>query len=150
MRRPSSEGESQHLKIFVLSLLHRLFVLFCLLLLPTVVSTFDSSSELQLLLGSNGSIGTRLASHLIRWDSLHFVGLGSPAAMPSPTTGKTNNAMGGYAHEHNLAFQPGIVYLLRAAGFSCLGQSWSAPLAITLTSVAAVLASSASSVLLYQ
>lgn len=136
----------------MLSLRHHLLVLTCLLLLPLVVNPFDSSAELQILLGSDPSILTRLASHLIRWDSLHFLGLASPTAMPRPPVANPTNSQGqgGYLYEHSLAFQPGIVYLLRVLGYASLDGQWSATSSILLTSGLAVTVSTLHSVMLYQ
>lgn len=137
--------------ILTLSLLHRLFVFACLIVLPFLIAPFDSSADLQLLLGSDGSIVNRIASHLIRWDSLHFLGLASPTAVPS-SPGRTSkeDGLGGYVYEHSLAFQPGIIYVLRVAGYVSSGSGWDIGMAVLLSSFAAAVVSSAHSVLLYQ
>ncbi|CAO1636071.1 unnamed protein product [Sympodiomycopsis kandeliae] len=145
------DANSNYRTIFLLSLTHRLLVLIALLILPNLITPFDASPHLQMMLdaGHGQSTATQFASHLIRWDSLHFLGLANPAAMPRPTSTPGGEGLGGYAYEHSLAFQPGIIWLLRLAGYLKLGSTWSLTGAIFLTSAAAVLTSSLCCVLLY-
>lgn len=138
-----------------LSLLHRLLVLASLLLLPNLfLSPFDSSPELQLLLSPHASPALAWLSALVRWDSVHFLGMASPAALPGGVAGvgaggPPEATLGGYVWEHSLAFQPGLVWLLRLAGQ--LGRTvWSPAQAIGFTSLLAVAASSLCPALLFQ
>lgn len=88
----------------------------------------------------------RPLSNLIRWDSLHFLGLASPDALPATFS----DGSGGYLSEPSLAFQPGLVWLLRGTGWLGRGAVWNISSAISVTSALAVLASALAPVLLYQ
>lgn len=127
------------------SIFHRLLVLLLLLCLPLVLRPFDTSSQLQLLLndGRTPSMPTRLLSNLIRWDSIHFLGLASPVGLPD------SDAQGGYQWEHSLAFQPGIIWLLRLAGLS-FGGRWSPTSSIAIVSLLSWVVSSLTPMLLFQ
>ncbi|PWN20921.1 NAD(P)-binding protein [Microstroma glucosiphilum] len=139
-------ARSPYQTLFLLSITHRLLVLSSLLLLPYLIPPFDSSAQLQL--PTTNSIPTilRPVSNLVRWDSLHFLGLASPDALPAtPSSGS-----GGYLSEQSLAFQPGLVWLLRGTGWLGGEASWNSSLAVYITSAMAVLASTLAPVLLYQ
>lgn len=73
----------------------------------------------------------------VRWDTVYFLSLAEPHH--------------GYAWEQSLAFQPGIVYLLRATGYitPSLDGAWSATSALILTTLLANVATLLSPVLLY-
>lgn len=80
----------------------------------------------------------------VRWDTVYFLSLASP--------GDVGQHVGGYDVEQSLAFQPGIVYLLRWTGYVTprLDGEWSPTCAILLTTLLANMASLISPLLLYQ
>lgn len=135
-----------HGPLFLLCLSHRLAILACLAMLPLVVQPFDTSAELLTVRSVSGddTIWRRLASNLIRWDSIHFLGAASPSSLPAGSAGA-----GGYRYESTLAFQPGLVWLLRLCG-SQTGLSWSWTQAVVVVSALAVLLSAATPPLLYR
>lgn len=130
---------------------------------------FDTSAQLLLSLDATSPSGrgrwlTRVASALTRWDTLHFLGVASPRPLPLPrglvhdrgwhVADKQGTAAGGgLQHEHSLAWQPGIIWLLRLAGYRSLDgllQSWSPVQAVLLVSLLATAVSCLLPVLLYR
>lgn len=69
----------------------------------------------------------------VRWDTVYFVAA----------------AAEGYTYEQMLAFQPGIVGLLRLAGYASLNYEWSPTVAVLITTVLANAATWLSPLLLY-
>lgn len=134
--------------LFLLSLLHRFLSLSLLCIIPSlIVQPFDSSAQLlSPATSSSPASPWRLTDWLVRWDSIHFLGAASPE--PLPASGDEVGG-GGYQWEQTLAFQPGLVWLLRLAGYSVQGR-WSLDAAVGWTTVLAVLSSSLCPLLLYQ
>lgn len=120
---------------------HRLFVLSILLISSRFLQQFDSSASLQLTLdrdsrNSDSSLLRPLyAFSSLRWDILHFLGVASPRPLPlsdqidpsKPIHGQIWSPLkgfgGGLQYENSIAFQPGIIWLLRLAGYSFSFQS---------------------------
>lgn len=104
--------------------------------------SFDTSS--LLLLAPHAALAP-----LVRWDTLYFLAAASPTALPSLVQGDAEKLSGGYAYEQVLAFQPGLVALLRAAGYAWT-DGWSVNAAILGGTVAATLASIIAPLLLFR
>ncbi len=125
-------------------------MLVTLLVLASHQQAFDTSHELlsyaldpQTLHGlSAGSF--RWALVLVRWDTVYFLA----AASASPSSIHA----GGYNWEQTLAFQPGIIALLRACGYvtPSLDGTWSPTSAILMATLLANLAAILSPLLLHR
>lgn len=132
------------------SLLVRI-VLVTLLILASHQQAFDTSHELlsyaldpQTIHGlSAGSFKWVLA--FVRWDTVYFLAAASPSAPNSIHPG-------GYNWEQTLAFQPGIIALLRVSGYvtPSLDVTWSPTSAILVATLLANLAAVFSPLLLYR
>ncbi|PWN37208.1 uncharacterized protein FA14DRAFT_187335 [Meira miltonrushii] len=114
---------------------HRILAIVTLLLSAKFVQHFDSSASLQLILDKESRTSTSFgllrhyAFSSLRWDVLHFLGVASPRPLPlsdqldlsapvqqqfwSPLKGFG----GGLQYENSIAFQPGIIWLLRLTGY---------------------------------
>lgn len=79
--------------IIVLSLLTRILTSSCLILLPLILPSFDSSSTLL--------ISNPYLQSFLRWDTVYFLQI----------------AQRGYKYEQELAFMPGLPGILRLGGF---------------------------------
>lgn len=124
--------------LFMLSLCHRCLVLASLFALSTFTLPFDTSAHLQLDRhdgDADRSFLRRLASALVRWDTVHFLGAASPP---------------GIEWEHTLAFQPGLIWLLRLAGYCNAAGQWNSTGAVILTSVTGTVTSCLAPPLLFQ
>ena len=139
------------------TILHRLLAFFILQLSAQLIPRFDSSASLLLLSASPSRWRPWLAP-LIRWDTLHFLGVASPEQLPpSPTQASLHDAAsaaaggtaGGYLFEHSLAFQAGLPMIMRVAG-GIGTRSWSAEQAVIVTTVLAWICSILSPPLLYR
>lgn len=119
-----------------LTLLHRLLTLALLLLFTALQSPFDASSPIL-------STAQRLLhpSALLRWDSTHYFSQGAAHAL--------DGAPAGYAWEHNAAFQPGLPFVIRAAGRLGLGGEWNAEVAVWASALFCLLTSVACPAVLY-
>lgn len=98
--------------------------------------SLDAHNQHGLLTG-----GANLLLAFVRWDTVYFVSLASPKS--------TQEHVGGYHLEQSLAFQPGIVCLLRWTGYVTPNAQWSPVSAILLTTLLANVATLLSPVLLY-
>lgn len=98
---------------------------------------FDTSGDLVgwTLRAPPGDAWTRWARHLVRWDTVYFVGMADPAR--------------GYVYEQMLAFQPGIVGVLRLLGYDAQG-AWDPARAVLRASALVQVLSVAAPVLLYR
>jgi GPI mannosyltransferase 2 len=110
---------------------HRLLSISILLLSAKYMQHFDSSASLQLILDKESKNGLlrQYAFSTLRWDILHFLGVASPRPLPlsdqinpfipiqqqiwSPLKGSG----GGLRYENSIAFQPGIIWILRLTGY---------------------------------
>ena len=131
-------------RILQLSLAVRIAAVFALLCCASIQQAFDTSHELlsysldpDTLHGLSAG-PFRWVRAFVRWDTIYFLS----AAAPS----------GGYVWEQTLAFQPGIVALLRVLGYvtPSLDGSWSPTSALILATLAGNLAATVSPVLLYR
>ncbi|ETS65225.1 hypothetical protein PaG_00294 [Moesziomyces aphidis] len=132
-------------RLLRLSLWVRIASVGALILNAQLQQAFDTSHELlAFALDPNGAHGLstghfRWLLAFVRWDTVYFLAAASPTAAEGLH-------VGGYRWEHMLAFQPGIVALLRILGYvtPSLDGSWSPTsavlLAATLANVAAVVA----------
>lgn len=140
-------------RLLKLSLVVRLASVALLVISSHLQQAFDTSHELlSFSLDPQTSHGLSAGSFkwllaFVRWDTIYFVASASPSS--STTVGVHE---GGYATEQSLAFQPGIVELLRIAGYvtPSMDGAWSPTAAILVTTVLANAASVASTVLLYR
>jgi phosphatidylinositol glycan class V len=142
------------------TLLHRCAVLAILLLSSIAQLPFDSSSRIQLQLDATSyPLFTSLALPFLKWDTLHFLGMASPRPLPLPYFASSSGqdpsqaGGGGLQFEHSLAFQPGMVWLLRLLGSQSINRddlAWSPAQAILLTSLLATIVGALQPVLLYR
>lgn len=159
-----------------LTMLHRIISVAMLLFCSGRQTLFDSSPFLMLQLdsglqsktkdnvgpGGNTSSLSRIAPALVRWDSLHFLGIASPRPLPLPDPSLVDISQlvrsggGGLYAEHSLAFQPAIVWLLRLCGYTWhtsergANRVWDPSQAIVITSLLATVASLALPILFYR
>lgn len=154
---------------------HRILAIFTLLLSAKFVQHFDSSASLQLSLDKESRTSTsfvllrQYAFSSLRWDVLHFLGIASPR--PLPLSDQLDLSMpiqqqfwsplkgfgGGLQYENSIAFQPGIIWILRLAGypFSMLSKmkeeprSWDPIRSLWITSTLATVVSIALPVQFY-
>ncbi|SJX65610.1 related to GPI18-mannosyltransferase [Sporisorium reilianum f. sp. reilianum] len=137
-------------QLLKLSLLVRLVSVTLLIVASQLQQAFNTSHELlSYSLDPHTAHGLsagpfKWALALVRWDTVYFV------ASASPSVDSVHS--GGYAWEQTLAFQPGIVALLRVAGYltPSLSGEWSPTSAILVTAVLANLAAALSPVLLHR
>ncbi|KAJ9475495.1 GPI mannosyltransferase 2 [Pseudozyma hubeiensis] len=140
-------------RLLKLSLVVRLASITLLVIISHLQQAFDTSHELLSFsldpLTSHGlsAGGFKWLLAFVRWDTIYFVAAASPSS--STTVGVHQ---GGYATEQSLAFQPGIVALLRIAGYvtPSLDGAWSPTAAILVITALANAAAVASPVLLYR
>ncbi|CDS01042.1 related to GPI18-mannosyltransferase [Sporisorium scitamineum] len=138
-------------RLLKLSLIVRLVSATLLVIASHLQQAFDTSHQLlSYSLDPSTAHGLSAGSFkwllaFVRWDTIYFVASASPESVESVHGG-------GYAWEQSLAFQPGIVGLLRVTGYltPSLDGSWSPTSAILVTAVLANLAAAASPVLLYR
>ncbi len=155
VRRESAPNSASAWSVLRWSVLHRAACFALLQISAQLLPHFDSSAYLLFLRKSSprASSATAWLSPLIRWDTLHFLGVASPDPLPpSPDGLAPASALGGYEAEHTLAFQAGVPALLRWAGkvaSSVTGQEWSIEQAVTLATAAALVCSILSPVLLF-
>ncbi|KDN49607.1 glycosyltransferase family 76 protein [Tilletiaria anomala UBC 951] len=129
--------------ILIFTLAHRLFAFVLLQLCGQLLPSFDASASI-LLLSVSPSLKPWLVP-LVRWDTLHFLGVASPKALS-----RFGQALpGGYAYEHSLAFQPGLPVLMRQLGSSTHG-TWSLQQSIVMSTLLAWVCSCLSPWLLFQ
>ena len=126
-------------RVLLASVLWRV-VCVCLLLVSTHAQpAFDTSGELVRLTlrpGAWDAYWDAWAAPFVRWDTVYFVAM----------------AERGYVYEQMLAFQPGIVHVLRVMGSvpRVWGAPWSPTCAVLGGAIAANLASILAPVLLYR
>lgn len=141
------------------TLLHRCAVLAILFLSNIAQLPFDSSARIQLQLDATSSpLFTSLALPFLKWDTLHFLGMASRRPLPLPSSASSSGQDpsqargGGLQFEHSLAFQPGIMWLLRLLGSQSIGQDyrWNPAQAVVLTSMLATVVGALQPVLLYR
>lgn len=142
------------MQLVTLSLVMRILSVTLLIATSHLQQAFDTSHELlSYTLDphtshslSAGSFNWTLA--FVRWDTIYFLASASPYHASS--TGSVHQ--GGYAWEQTLAFQPGIIGLLRLTGYltPTMDGSWSPTAAILVTMLLANVAAAASVVLLYR
>jgi phosphatidylinositol glycan class V len=145
-------------KILYWTAIHRGLTIAVLFFSAIILSPFDSSPWIQLRLDATSSpLSTLFALPLLRWDSLHFLAMASPRSLPLPASisyaGQLpSQAGGGGIHlEQSLAFQPGIVWLLRLLGSRGNDvMTWNPTQALYMTSLVATMLSILSPVLLYR
>lgn len=126
------------------TILHRSALIALVLISACVQSPFDSSAWIQLQLDATQSpLSTLFALPLVRWDTLHFLASASPRPLPLPYSishpeqNPRQAQGGGLQLESSLAFQPGIIWLLRILGcrsIKCSDVEWNPSQAVLLTS----------------
>ena len=141
------------------TIFHRLSAMSILLIAAKYVQHFDSSAYLQLILDSKSrtsnsfNLKHQYAFSTLRWDILHFLGIASPR--PLPLSDQLNLSMqqqfwsplkgfgGGLQYENSIAFQPGIIWILRLAGFNMKEglKSWNPIQSLWITSSLAMIIS---------
>ncbi|PWN52318.1 hypothetical protein IE53DRAFT_295539, partial [Violaceomyces palustris] len=150
----------------------RVYSIAALVVASLVQEPFDSSAELlSLTLDPRNEFGLLAGSWswlkcFIRWDTIYFLTMASPemelrlgtddAVIVKEAVAKAR----GYAYEQMLAFQPGIVALLRGLGYLSLGNTsrlygpvplvWDPARSILLATILANLATLAAPLLLYR
>lgn len=141
-----------------LSLLIRAISIILLVLFSQIKQSFDTSHQLLSYAldpdarhGLFAGIFKSLLS-FVRWDTVYFLASSSPQNGYSVTSDPRSLHMGGYQLEQTLAFQPGIVTLLRLFGYitPTLDGEWSPTSALLLTTLMANISSLISPVLLYR
>ncbi|KAF6767042.1 GPI mannosyltransferase 2 [Kalmanozyma brasiliensis GHG001] len=136
-------------RLLRLSFLVRIALASLLILTAHLQQAFDTSHELlsySLDPATTHSLSAgpfKWALAFVRWDTIYFLAAASPS---------TPVHRGGYAWEQTLAFQPGIIGLLRVCGYATpqLDGAWSPTAAILVTALLANLAAAISPVLLYR
>jgi phosphatidylinositol glycan class V len=131
------------------TIIHRGLLIATLFFASALQSSFDSSAWLQLRLDATATpISSSLALPLLRWDTLHFIAMASPRPLPLPVSTShaghyPRQAKGGTIQaEQSLAFQPGIVWLLRMSGYRDSNKmTWNPSQAVLLTSTLAAILS---------
>ncbi|KAN0062805.1 ER membrane glycoprotein subunit of the GPI transamidase complex-like protein [Thecaphora frezii] len=137
------------------SLRCRLLCLVALVTLAAVQQGFDSSPHLvTLALDPQNHHGLSFGEYawlkaFIRWDTVYFVSLAAPAHLAASHDPRFPG-VGGYTHEQMLAFQPGIVALLRLTGYLSPTAGWSPVSAILLTTLLANLATFAAPLIFFR
>lgn len=123
-------------RVLATSVLWRLVCVATLVITTHTQTAFDTSGTLLRWSISDAEKETAWdtwAVPFVRWDTVYFVGMAHP--------------LGGYQYEQMLAFQPGIVGVLRLLGTS--GSTWSPTRAVVRTALLANILSCVSPVLLY-
>lgn len=146
---PAELAASQS-RILKFSLLVRFLSITLLILTSSLQQSFDTSHELlSYSLDAQTSHGLSLGSFnwlltFVRWDTIYFLSSASPST--------TRQHAGGYQWEQTLAFQPGIISILRITGYvtPSLDGMWSPTAALLLTTVLANLATLVGPVLLFR
>lgn len=139
------------------TVLHRIGCIVLLVASSQLLLPFDTSHVLQLRLDApTQSLSSFLALPFLRWDTLHFLGIASPRSLPSPhsvlhASYGLQDVAYGLSAEHSLAFQPGIIGLLRLAGYhDTAGASWSPSQSLLLVSILSTVISCTLPFLLYR
>ncbi|PWY99352.1 mannosyltransferase [Testicularia cyperi] len=150
---PLKELRRARSQILRLSILVRLLSVSALIVTSYTQQAFDTSHELlSYTLDSKAQHGLSVGLFrpllaFVRWDTIYFLSAASPSSGQEPDLPHA----GGYHLEQTLAFQPGIVLLLRAAGFvtPSMDGSWSPTSAILATALLANLATLIAPLLLF-
>ena len=124
-------------RVLVASVLWRLVCVATLIITTHTQTAFDTSGALLrwTIPGADREVAwDTWAVPFVRWDTVYFVGMAHP--------------LGGYQYEQMLAFQPGIVGILRLLGTSH-ASPWSPTRAVVRTTLLANILSCVSPVLLY-
>nr|CDI56021.1 conserved hypothetical protein [Melanopsichium pennsylvanicum 4] len=135
--------------ILQLSIIVRIVSIFLLVLVSQLQQAFDTSHNLLSysldpnLLHSLSSGGFQFLLSFVRWDTIYFVSSAAPTSQLHK---------GGYVWEQALAFQPGIIALLRLAGFvtPSMDGEWSPTSSMLLTTLLSNLATMLSPILLFR
>ena len=128
-------------RLLAISATWRAVCIVALLAGAQVQQAFDTSgSLLHHTLWNDAGVHAwnRWAVPFVRWDSVYFVSVAARGA-----------SAGGYEYEQMLAFQPGIIAVLRAAGWLGLDGRWSGTAAVLGTVVLANLATMVAPLILY-
>ncbi|WFD00338.1 ER membrane glycoprotein subunit of the GPI transamidase complex-like protein [Malassezia yamatoensis] len=115
------------LRILAVSAAWRVVCLALLFVSAQLQQPFDTSGDIvQHTLAGNGNSAAWApwASPFVRWDTVYFVAA----------------AAHGYTHEQMLAFQPGIVGMIRLAGYLHPGSGWNPTVAVLVATALANLA----------
>lgn len=142
------------------TLFHRLILIATLLFSSALQLPFDSSASIQLQLDATHYLPlTSLALPFLRWDTLHFLAMASPRPLPLPSSASSSGQHpyqargGGLQFEKSLAFQPGIIWLLKILGnrfMSLEDLEWNPSQAVLLTSALATVLGALQPALLYR
>lgn len=138
-------------RLLRLSLWVRIASIAALILNAQLQRAFDTSHELlSFALDPNAEHGLSAGNFrwllaFVRWDTVYFLAAASPTAAEGLH-------VGGYRWEHMLAFQPGIVALLRLLGYvtPSLDRSWSPTTAVLLATALANVAAVSAPLLLFR
>ena len=136
---------------------HRGLAVGVLFLAAAAQSPFDSSAWIQLRLDATFTpVSTLCALPFLRWDSLHFLAMASPRPLPLPFSTFSGGEQprqargGGTQYEQSLAFQPGIIWVLKLLGSRGSAWEWSPSQAVLLTSALAAVVSAFLPLLLFR
>ncbi|SPO31286.1 related to GPI18 - mannosyltransferase [Ustilago trichophora] len=138
-------------RILKLSLVVRILSIIFLIISSQLIQAFDTSHTLlsySLDPSTSHSLSSGAFNWLlafVRWDTIYFLSSAAPTSLNTIHTG-------GYAWEQTLAFQPGIIAILRACGYVTpeMDGRWSPTAAILLTTLLGNVLAVVSPVLLHR